>query len=633
MHLGLGYLLQGGKYEIVRYISSGGFGCTYEARHTLFKKTVAIKEFFVKDFCNRNEQGYVEVATQGKVELVNKLRAKFIDEATALYELQHPNIVRVTDVFEENGTAYYVMEYIDGLSLADLISQKGALAESEALGYICQVADALSYVHSKNRLHLDVKPQNIMIDRNGKAVLIDFGVSKQYDEANGENTSTLLGCTPGYAPIEQVGNNVVDFRPATDIYALGATLYKALSGVTPLAANLLACGDELAPLPSSVSRATRKAVEVAMDLNRHKRPQSIAKLMDILAISPRPFSREVSSGEKLKVDDDATVLKDAGGQQGHGKTPFAAETDITHKPVNSRKSNKSIPFYAIILLLILVVTAVMLFVGNTGSYEHRSVVKEPRLKELKSEQKTEDEPEYKPEYKTEPEFADRVFSVNGVEFTMVAVEGDEFEMGSNSGEENERPVHVVKLSDYYIGETEVTQELWEAVMGYNPSKFEGYPQRPVENINYNDCNEFIAKLNELTGENFKLPTEAQWEYAARGGKYSKEYRYSGSNEIDGVAWYDKDNKDTGSTHVVKRKSPNELGLYDMSGNVWEWCFDCYAEYKSSEQVDPKIDNGSGSERVIRGGSWGRSATRCRTTYRGHAFVGISNFNYGLRLAL
>ena len=200
MHLPIGTLLQGGRYEIISYISSGGFGCTYEARDTKFKssvKSVAVKEFFVKDFCNRDAgSNRVVVATQSKVELVNKLRDKFLEEADALFELEHPNIVRVTDTFKENGTAYYVMEYIRGTSLAAVIEKEGALSEEKAFGYIRQIADALEYVHSLNRLHLDVKPQNIMIDNSGKAVLIDFGVSKQYDEANGENTSTLIGSTP-----------------------------------------------------------------------------------------------------------------------------------------------------------------------------------------------------------------------------------------------------------------------------------------------------------------------------------------------------------------------------------------------------------------------------------------------------
>ena len=161
----------------------------------------------VKDFCNRDENTcHITVATQSKVKLIERLKEKFIEEASALFSMQHPNIVRVTDVFEENGTAYYVMDYIDGKSLQDIVKEKGALNEDSAIHYISQIADALKYVHSLNRLHLDVKPGNIMIDKNDQAILIDFGASKQYDEVEGENTSTLLGKTPGYAPLEQIGN-------------------------------------------------------------------------------------------------------------------------------------------------------------------------------------------------------------------------------------------------------------------------------------------------------------------------------------------------------------------------------------------------------------------------------------------
>ena len=300
MHLPLGMLLQGGKYEIISYISSGGFGCTYKARHAMLDTVVAIKEFFVKDYCNRDASTHcITVATQGKAELIERLRKKFIEEAQAIFNMNHPNIVRVTDIFEENGTVYYVMDYIDGCSLASLISNKGRLSESEALGYINQVADALGYVHSRNRLHLDVKPQNIMIDQDGKAVLIDFGVSKQYDEVNGENTSTLLGSTPGYAPIEQSGNGVVRFYPSADIYALGATLYKALTGVTPVAAHLRASGEELDPMPADISPATCAAVEAAMHLNRHERLQSIAEFLALLSENAVPIGPKVPNDDTV----------------------------------------------------------------------------------------------------------------------------------------------------------------------------------------------------------------------------------------------------------------------------------------------------------------------------------------------
>lgn len=229
----------------------------------------------------------------------------------------------------------------------------------------------------------------------------------------------------------------------------------------------------------------------------------------------------------------------------------------------------------------------------------------------------------------------RIITLNGnVVFTMIAVEGGTFQMGATSEQggdaySNESPVHNVTLSDYYIGETEVTQELWQAVMGSNPSHFSGYPQRPVEYVSWNDCQEFITKLNELTGRNFRLPTEAEWEYAARGGNKSQGYKYSGSNTLGNVAWYD-DN--SSSTHNVKTKSPNELGIYDMSGNVYEWCQDWYGSYSSSSQTDPTGPS-SGSLRVLRGGSWNHYARYCRVSYRDRNNPDYGYDGYGFRLAL
>lgn len=283
MYLPNNTFLQGGKYKIIRFINSGGFGCTYEAEHVMLEMRVAIKEFFIKDFCNRDEKtAHVTVGTQSKKGLVDKLRRKFIEEAKALTQLHHPNIVRVIDVFEENGTAYFVMDYIEGRSLNEIVNQEGPLSEVKALKYIREIANALQYVHKHHRLHLDVKPGNIMINKQDNAILIDFGASKQYDEENGENTSTLLGKTPGYAPLEQIGNDVVKFMPATDIYSLGATLYKLLTGITPLSANLLASGEILKSLPTSISVSTRKAIKSAMNIDKNKRPQNIEAFLMII---------------------------------------------------------------------------------------------------------------------------------------------------------------------------------------------------------------------------------------------------------------------------------------------------------------------------------------------------------------
>ena len=226
----------------------------------------------------------------------------------------------------------------------------------------------------------------------------------------------------------------------------------------------------------------------------------------------------------------------------------------------------------------------------------------------------------------------KTFTVNGVTFEMVAVKGGTFTMGGTSEQggdaESDETTHSVTLSDYYIGKFEVTQELWEAVMGSNPSDSKGN-KLPVEEVSWDDCQTFIRKLNSLTGANFRLPTEAEWEYAARGGNRSRGYKYSGSNNINDVAWY-KDNSGS-NTHAVGTKSPNELGIYDMSGNVYEWCQDWFGSYGSGSQTNPQGPS-SGSYRVIRGGSWYHYAQYCVSDRDVH-YPGNGNIDVGLRLVL
>ena len=233
---------------------------------------------------------------------------------------------------------------------------------------------------------------------------------------------------------------------------------------------------------------------------------------------------------------------------------------------------------------------------------------------------------------------DESFTVNGVTFKMVAVEGGTFMMGATAEQgsdayDNERPAHQVTLSSFAIGETEVTQALWVAVMGSNPSRFtpaHGYEenlQRPVENVSWSACQTFITRLNQLTDRNFRLPTEAEWEFAARGGNKSQGYKYAGSNVIDDVAWY-WDNSNS-ITHPVAMMTPNELGLYDMSGNVWEYCQDWIGNYSSVPQTNPTGPE-SGTDRVRRSGGWGGNAGSCRVSAR--TMPGISYYQ-GLRLAL
>lgn len=226
-----------------------------------------------------------------------------------------------------------------------------------------------------------------------------------------------------------------------------------------------------------------------------------------------------------------------------------------------------------------------------------------------------------------------------INFKMIKVEAGTFQMGSDSGDSDEKPVHQVTLTNnYFMSETEVTQGLWYAVMGQSPtsdgskwsSSYGMGDNFPAYYISYEDCQKFLTKLNQMTGQQFRFPTEAEWEFAARGGDRSQGYTYAGSNTIGSVAWY---TENSGSkTHEVKTKAPNELGLYDMSGNVWEWCADWYGSYSSGAQTNPTGPTTS-SYRVYRGGSWGRAAAYCRVANRNSTSPSFRLNNLGFRLAL
>ena len=307
-----GSTLRAGTYRIIRYIANGGFGITYLAEHPLLKKRVVIKELYVKEWCNRDSRGFVTVGVTANRARYSKLHAKFISEAQVQCQLDHPGVVKVTDVFEENGTAYYVMDFIDGESLKDRMQRLGhGMPEAEALGYIRQVCDALAYVHSLNRLHLDIKPGNIMIDRKGHAILIDFGVSKQYEAESGENHSTLLGVTPGYSSPEQKSGEMKHFSPASDIYSLGATLFNLLTGKVVPTTDLRISGEPLPPLPADITPATREAIEASLQLEKTRRPQSIAAFLEILdggAPAEAEFVEEVTPDPPK--DSDTTRIPD-----------------------------------------------------------------------------------------------------------------------------------------------------------------------------------------------------------------------------------------------------------------------------------------------------------------------------------
>lgn len=287
-----GQTLQNGKYTIIRMLAHGGFGVTYLAHHEMLDIDVCIKEFFPSMWCNRDTFSYeISVATAGNTDTVARFMDKFLKEARSIARLHHEGIIKIQDVFRENGTAYYVMDYIDGCSLQDLVKKQGPLPIDVALNYIRQAAEALGYLHANHMNHLDVKPANMMVDAKGRLTLIDFGVAKHYGEDGHQTTTTPLCISRGYSPIEQYKDGgVSQFSPVADIYPLGATLYYLLTGETPPEATELTFGE--ITIPSSIPSHVASAIRHAMRPNPADRTPSIpaflSTLTDPSATQPAP---------------------------------------------------------------------------------------------------------------------------------------------------------------------------------------------------------------------------------------------------------------------------------------------------------------------------------------------------------
>ncbi len=598
--LPVGSVLRSGKreYRVEAVLGKGGFGITYKVSameqvgQIPVRVEFAMKEFFM-DGCLRDASGKVSTAAT-KGEAADGLK-DFISEARRLNSLcgQCRNIVPVDEVFEANGTACYVMEFLDGGSLADYVKKHGALSVGAAKKILKPVADAVAFLHCNRITHLDIKPGNIMFRSNGEPVLIDFGLAKHYDRrGNATTTVRTLAYSAGFSPAEQyVG--LKQFSPQSDVYALAATFANMLTGKTPPEAIDLefSLNDWSVCLPEEV----RPAVVHAMAYSRKDRTLSV-----------RDFVKELYGNEPSVVEKPVS--------QPAAEPTVESKTEVIGEGKKSTKKWWIIAACVAVAVVVGIVCAKFLSVGEDM--------------EQKTEQKTESAPQL---VAVE---GSQTFTVNGVKFTMVPVEGGTFTMGATSEQgsdalEGEYPAHQVTLSDYYIGQTEVTQALWEAVMGSNPSDSKG-DNLPVERVSWDDCQVFIQKLNQLTGKQFRLPTEAEWEYAARGGRKSRGCKYAGGNDIGLVAWYD-DNNSGNRAHTVATKQANELGIYDMNGNVWEWCSDWYDGYQLSSQSDPQGPS-SGSSRVNRGGICYGDARGCRVSDRNYN-TPVGRFDVlGLRLS-
>ena len=501
------------KYRLVKKLGQGGYSEVWLATDEKARINVALK---------------IYAAGSGLDE--SGIRT-FMDEFALVFNLNHSNLLRPASYGDVKGVPYLVLSYCEQGSAKSLIGQ---MSEAQVWHFIRDVALGLRYLHSctPEIIHQDIKPENILISADGTFMITDFGVSSKVRKTLRKSVAkaSISGGTTAFMSPERFGE---DNRPikASDIWALGATIYEIMCEDTPFGDNgglTQKVGAEIPKVYGEYSEKLKKTVRLCLSQNPWDRPTS-DQLVELAEMELRG----------------APAVKPY--------NPLSLELDV-------------------------------------------EIFKE---------------------------------TVNGVSFDMVSIKGGSFLMGNSDRKENERPIHRVTVGDFYIGKTQVSQSLWRAVMGNNPSYFEG-DNLPVESVSWDDVQVFIEKLNRLSGKKYRLPTEAEWEYAAGGGS-EKRTNWSGTDDESSLTKYAWCDSNSGNqTHEVATKLPNSLGLYDMSGNVWEWCNDWYGSYTSNDQVNP-IGASSGTLRVIRGGSGFSKLPYCQVANRGN--YRPVNFNYGLGFRL
>lgn len=563
------------RYTLEKLIGVGGFADVWKAVDNTTHSIVALKIY-----TNLDDDG------------INDLS----EEYTRMQNLNHTNILKADHFDRDGNIPYLVMKFCGGGSLDKKI---GRMENEDVLKVIKDMASGLSYLHQCNIVHQDIKPANILIDDSSGTpvyVLSDFGISSKTKtrlshSVNQKNQGTSM--TEAYAPPEKFSSKKEDRRPDRkgDIFSFGISIYELVTGGLPF--DELSTGRQLQYDDAEVDfddiedETIRDIVERCMEPDKEDRP-SAEEILDLLDGKGSRKPRKGSGHNSRK-----TV-----------RVPNAGDSD------NASNAN----FKWIILSVIIIVAALAFYM----------VMPESQTEEASTE--------YKQEVDT--------FSINGVIMEMVKIPGGSFNMGctdpnDTDADANEKPAQKRTVSDFYMGKYEVTQKLWFAVMNSNPSTTinDNYP---VNNVSWDDCQLFIQRLNAITGRNFRLPTETEWEYAAKvipnpdGTPSTKYSKYAGGNDPDACAWYASgDTASNGSVllHAVGKKKANAFGLYDMSGNVIEWCQDLYTNYGTGT---PEIDQ---KQRVLRGGYYDSSYSSIRCTSRGSCESSMAMPPFGLRLCL
>ena len=564
-----GYRIE--EYELVRVLGSGGFGITYLGYDHHLDKAVAIKEYLPNDLAVRTDsQSVLPKSTEDKADYEWGLE-RFLNEAQTLARFDHRHIIKIHRFFRAHGTGYSVMEYAEGETLSEMLQRKETLTEAELKAILFPILDGLEVVHEADFLHRDIKPGNIVIRDDGSPVLIDFGSARQ--AVAGKSRSVTAIVTPGYAPIEQY--SVKGHQGAwTDIYGLGAVCYRCLSGEAPDDATERLRADPLVPISKRCKgRASAEllaAIDRALRVDEGERPQSIAAWQQVLSGEPA-----VPAYRWRKNTVEPTVRPTS--PSSHGSRDSLASKFL--------------------------LAGVVVALASGAMYWQLTEVREAR--EVAGE--------------------------------TVSIPGGMFRMGeaSSRGDSWERPVHSVTIPPFRLGKYEVTFTQWDACVadggcnGYSPNDMGwGRGNRPVINVSWHDAQSFIDWLNGRTGGNYRLPTEAEWEFAARVGSTTK-YHFGNdesqlclyANHADISTDFDWRNESCADgvgkrTAEVGSYRPNSLGLYDIHGNVWEWVQDCWNDSYVGAPTDGSAwTNGDCSQRMSRGGSWREDASALRSAAR------------------
>jgi formylglycine-generating enzyme required for sulfatase activity len=608
------------KYIIGRVLGYGGFGITYLAWDKVLDIKLCIKEFLPRDLAARSANlSGISVYTGESRKHFQYGLDKFLEEGRALARfVNHPGIVSVRDYFKENNTAYLVMLYLEGITLKEYLKEHGDRIDYDtALNIMMPVMDALREVHKIDMLHRDISPDNIYITKEGQIKILDFGAARYSMGEHSRSLSVIL--KPGFAPEEQYRSKGKQ-GPWTDIYAVGATFYKAITGMIP-PESLDRLHEDTLIVPSekgvSILSNAEQALIKAMSVRAGERFQTMEAFQEALTeeeIRPDPPLPEseppVPGPESEKISKPKITEPEA---------PKAEERKTDTAPdIRKKKPGKMIIGVIAAVFVFAIVLVLLSSKKNQNVIEPVTKMETPGVQAVSSDEETKIAEPKQGQPWQDP--------VTGIEFVWVP-KGC-FQMGSNSNEENSAPLHEVCVDGFWMGKYEVTQAQWKKIMGNNPLEIKG-DNLPVYDVSWNDVQTFISKLKLQPGYRFSLPTEAQWEYAARSG--GKNQKYAGGNDIDSVAWYESNSGDI--FHMVGTKASNGLGIYDMSGNVWEWCEDVYDEnaYSKHGRNNPVMSSGS-SDHVSRGGSFFESSDYMNTTFRSWDNVSFSIIGFRLCLS-